>query len=80
MAVEVKRKERETVGSLLRRFTRRVQQSGLLIRARKERFYTPDRTRRERRLAALHRTRVRVERERLRKLGLLVEEPMRGRR
>lgn len=80
MAVEVKRRERETTGSLLRRFTRRVQQSGLLIRARKGRFYAPDRTRRERRLAALHRTRVRVERERLRKLGLLTEEPVRGRR
>ncbi len=80
MAVEVKRKERETVGSLLRRFTRRIQQSGILVRARKARFYTPARTRRQRRLAALHRTGVRAERERLRKLGLLTDEPVRGRR
>lgn len=74
MAVEVKKKERETTGSLLRRFTRRVQQSGILIRARKVRFYTPERTRRERRLSALHRERIKAERERLRKLGLLTEE------
>ncbi|MBI3304919.1 hypothetical protein HYZ80_01160 [Candidatus Parcubacteria bacterium] len=74
MAVEVKRKERETTGSLLRRFTRRVQQSGILIRARKVRFYASERTKRERRLSALHRERIKAERERLRKLGLLTEE------
>ncbi|MBI2625889.1 30S ribosomal protein S21 [Candidatus Parcubacteria bacterium] len=74
MAVEVKRKERETTGSLLRRFTRRVQQSGILIRARKVRFYASGRTKRERRLSALHRERIKAERERLRKLGLLTEE------
>ncbi|MBI2624270.1 30S ribosomal protein S21 [Candidatus Parcubacteria bacterium] len=80
MAIEVKRRERETVGSLLRRFTRRVQQSGILIRARKTRFYASQRTRRERRLSALHRERVRAERERLRKLGLLTDEPTHGHR
>ena len=39
--VEVRRRDHETTGAMLRRFTRRVQQSGILIRARKTRFYKP---------------------------------------
>lgn len=36
--IEVKRKDNESVGSLLRRFSKKVQQSGLLIQARNSRF------------------------------------------
>ncbi len=38
MALEVKRQPKETPQSLVRRFTRRIQQSGLLVRARKIKF------------------------------------------
>lgn len=38
MALEIKRKEKETVQSLIRRFTKAVQKSGILIRA-KEKMY-----------------------------------------
>lgn len=69
--VYIKKKERETTASMLRRFTRRVQQSGILIRARKNRFYAPKPSKRSRRLRALKRIDLLKERERLTKLGKL---------
>lgn len=74
MSIEVRRKQGETTRSLLRRFTRRIQQSGVLIRARKSRFREKDKTKRERRASALRRVRIVAEKEKLRKLGLLEEE------
>ena len=38
--VEVKKKDGESFESMFRRFSRKIQQSGVLIRARKTRFYT----------------------------------------
>ncbi len=80
MPVEVRKKERETTQSLLRRFTRRIQQSGVLIRARRGRFYTPMPTKRQKKLAALRRIQLQKERERLYKLGKLDLEKHFGRR
>lgn len=73
MMVYVKRKDRETTASLLRRFSRRVQQSGVLVRARKIRFYEPKVSKRELRERALRRLALSKERERLIKLGRLKE-------
>ena len=53
--VEVKRRERETTGAMLRRFTRRVQMSGVLLNARKKRFYKGTPTKRVTRDSALRR-------------------------
>lgn len=75
MAIEVKKKQGETTRSLLRRFSRRIQQSGVLIRARKERFHEKEKTKRERRESAVRRVKVGKEKEKLRKMGLLEEEP-----
>lgn len=72
--VEVRRKEGETTGAMLRRFTRRVQQSGILIRARKMKFYEHKPSRRAVRERALRRIEVNKERSRLEKLGKLEEE------
>ena len=72
--VEVRRREHETVGSMLRRFTRRVQQSGILIRARKLKFYEAKPKKRVVRERALRRIKMTKERERLEKLGKLMEE------
>lgn len=72
--VEVKRKERENIGSLLRRFSRRVQQSGILIQARKIRFREPRQTKRERRKTALRREKIRVFKKKLREMGKLEDE------
>lgn len=71
--VEVRRKDGESVESLLRRFTKRVQQSGVLIRAKKARFYEPTKTKREVREDALRRKGIREKKEYLRKIGKLDE-------
>ena len=69
--VEVKRKDGESFESLLRRFNRKIQQSGVLIRARKIRFYEPARSRNLLREDALRRAINREKREELKKLGKL---------
>ena len=71
--IEAKRRPRETTGAFLRRFTRKVQQSGVLMRARKIQFREKPKNKRARRLSALRRERILKERERLFKLGKLDE-------
>ena len=81
MAIEVRKKDNESVGSLMRRFTRSIQQSGVLIRARKIRFKEASKTKREIRESALYRQGKNKEEIKLIKLGKFVEEPKRfGRR
>jgi len=69
--VFVVRKENETTGALLRRFTRKMQMSGILVRARQNRFYKSRPTKRVVRERALRRIKVTRERTRLEKLGKL---------
>jgi len=71
MAVEVKRKPKESVSAMLRRFSRKVQLSGILLSARKVRFQERKRSKNLRRKDALYREKVRKERDRMEKLGLL---------
>ncbi len=72
--IEVKKKDNESVGSLLRRFSRKVQQSGLLLQARSVRFQEKSKSRTERRKSALRRNQIVAQKERDRKLGKLEEE------
>lgn len=72
--VEVSRREGESMGSLLRRFARRVQQNGVLLKARRIRFYEKPKSKRERRRNALFREDLKKKSEKLRKLGVLEEE------
>ena len=74
MAIEVRKKAGESSRNLSRRFTRRIQQSGVLVRARKSRFHQKQKTKRERRMSALRSKRIIAEKEKLRKMGLLEEE------
>ena len=67
--IDVRRKENETVGALLRRFTRRVQQSGVLVGARKLKFHSSKPTKRVVHERALRRIGKQKERVRLEKLG-----------
>jgi len=69
--VYVKRKDRETTASLIRRFSRRIQASGVLLQARRTRFFESRTTRCEQRVRALRRLAASKERERLAKLGRL---------
>ncbi|MBI3442469.1 MAG: 30S ribosomal protein S21 [Candidatus Sungbacteria bacterium] len=75
--VEVRRRQHETTGAMLRRFTRRVQQSGILINARRLKSYKPAKSKRQTREHALRREQKTAERMRLDKLGKL-PEPVRG--
>jgi small subunit ribosomal protein S21 len=67
--VEVKKKEGESFESLLRRFNRKIQQSGVLVRARKIRFFEPIKNRRSVREDARRRAKIKEVREELKKAG-----------
>lgn len=72
--VEVRRRQNESTAAMVRRFTRRVQQSGILIHARKLKFYRSPLTKRNIHERALRRIKVTKERDRLIKLGKLTED------
>ncbi|MEP7162759.1 MAG: 30S ribosomal protein S21 [Candidatus Moraniibacteriota bacterium] len=75
--IQVKRKEKETAESLIRRFSRRVQQSGVLKRVRKLRFREEEQSRPKRREEALYKVKIRKEITRLKKLGKFDEDALR---
>lgn len=74
MAVEVKRKGNESTESLIRRFSKRMLQSGVIWKAKKDRFYHKDESKRQMKEDALRRLYVQKKRDYLRKIGKLVEE------
>lgn len=80
MPIEVKRKDNETVGAMLRRFTRSIQQSGVLMRARKIRFKESNKTKREIRAGAIYRVQKKKEEDKLIKLGKIIPKETFGRR
>jgi ribosomal protein S21 len=69
MALEIKKQERETTQSLVRRFGRRIQQSGILLRARNGRFRKRPKSRQAQKRAALRREELKKEYKKLKKLG-----------
>ena len=69
MALETKRKEKETAQSLLHRFTKSVQQSGILVRARKKRFKDREKSKMMQKKAALRREEIKKKYAKLKKLG-----------
>ncbi len=72
--VEVKRKPNESVGSLMRRFNRFVQSSGVLIKAKKSKFRIKKPTDRKEKMAAIMGMHLSKLRRRLEKLGKYDEE------
>jgi hypothetical protein len=75
--IEVKKKERETSESLIRRFSRRVQQSGVLVRVRRGRFRKEEKSRMKKRTEALYKIKIRKEINRLKKMGKFDDEALR---
>lgn len=71
---EIKRKKGETFESFVRRFNRKLQQSGKLIQSRKIRFYERPKSRTKTRMDALRRKDITQKREYLKKIGKLKEE------
>lgn len=78
--VEVKRRKGESFESLMRRFGRRVQQSGNMLEARKLRFRLDEPNKNKQKESALRRQEIKEKREYLMKIGRLVEDRGRGRR
>jgi small subunit ribosomal protein S21 len=78
--VEVKKKDNESFDSLLRRFNRKIQQSGVLIRARKIRFFESPKSRNLQKVAARRRSQIRAQKEELRRMGKPVPVRKYGRR
>jgi hypothetical protein len=70
MALEVRKKERETSQSLVHRFTQRIQKSGILLRARKIRFRERGKSEQLKKRAALRREEMKKRYEKLQKLGI----------
>lgn len=71
--VEVKNKGNEPFERLLRRFTKKIIQSGKLLQARKVRFKKKAKTKREYKEASTYRRNVQDERDYLRKIGKIDE-------
>jgi len=74
---EVKRKKGESFESLLRRFSRKVQESGKLLQAKKIRYHSRDKSKTAVREAALRREYLRGKREFLIRTGQATEEDFR---
>ncbi len=72
--VEVKRKPNESIGSLMRRFNRFVQQSGVLIKAKRSQFREKKLTDRKEKNAAIMGMHLSDLRRKLQKLGKYNED------
>lgn len=79
IVAEAKRKKGESFESLIRRFNKKLQQSGKLLQSRKIRFYKRHVNKNKAKKDALRRLQIRKEKEYLRKIGKLPEEEMRPR-
>ncbi len=75
--IQVRKKEKEAPESLIRRFSRRVQQSGVLKQVRRGRFHQEEKSRDQRRLEALYKVKIRKEISRLKKLGKFDDDALR---
>lgn len=76
--VEFKRKKGETFESFLRRFNKRLQQSGRLLDARKKRYHRKDKNEHQKKKSALIGLELRDKKEYMRRTGKLKDE-MNGR-
>ena len=69
MPIEVKKKEGESTASLLRRFSKRVQQSGVLVKAKKSQFREKKQNERREKNSAIMGVHLKALRKRLEKMG-----------
>jgi len=71
---EVKKKRGESFEGLVRRFNRRVQQSGKLLQAKKVRFRSDKKSRTKKKESALRRETLKKKREYMVKTGRIKDE------
>jgi len=74
MPLEIKKDERETSQSLVRRFSRRMKQSGILISARKNRFFEKEKSPQMKKRSALRKEELRKEYEKMEKMGKVIKK------
>ncbi|MFH1656422.1 MAG: hypothetical protein ABH956_01445 [Candidatus Nealsonbacteria bacterium] len=72
MPLEIKKQERETSQSLVRRFSKRIKRSGILIGARKSRFKQKEKSTQMKKRSALRKVESKKEYEKKEKMGLIV--------
>jgi len=75
MPITIKKKDNEPNERLIRRFSRRIQTSGLLIRIKKRQHFERQKNKNQLKRDALRRLMMRVKEDYLRKIGMLEEEP-----
>ena len=78
MAVEVKRKQNESVEGLIRRFSQRVLQSRVVFQAKARQYRAKSKTKRQTKDDALRRKFIREKRDYLQKIGQIPEDPTPG--
>jgi ribosomal protein S21 len=71
---EAKRKKGETFESLLRRFNKKMMQSGKVLQAKKIRFLEKEPNKNLSKKLALRRQKIKTKKEYLRKIGKLSDE------
>ena len=71
MPLEVKKQDRENSQSLIRRFSRKMKKSGILLEARKTRFRQRPKSNQMKKRSALRREALRKEYKKKEKLGKL---------
>jgi len=71
MAIEVKKREGESASTLIYRFTKKIQRSGVLREAKKRRFHDRPSNRRKVRLSAIYRGKKKAEFLKARKMGIV---------
>lgn len=71
MPLEVKKQESENARSLVRRFTRRLRQSGILRRAKEAARRERPKSKKAKKANALRKVRIKKEYEKMKKMGTL---------
>jgi len=71
MVIKTVKKERESVQSLVRRFSRSIRRSGTILRLRRSQFHARNKSNQMKKIAALRREELKKEYEEKKKLGLL---------
>ena len=74
MPITIKKRDNESNERLIRRFSRRIQTSGLLLRVKKRQHFEHKKNKNQHKRDALRRLAMRIKEEYLRKIGALEEE------
>ncbi len=80
MPLEVKKKQKETPQSLLRRFSRRIKMSGILLGARRSRFFKREKSKQLKKRKALRKNELKEEYKKAKKLGKITKKTWKGSR